>query len=115
MGNVLNLTTIDPNNWIINNTGSIVKDVTLVGGIDELVIENNYSIFPNPSNGVFSIESTNAGNNQLTILDTRGRKISTMEFQKEGKFDLSNQKSGNYIIQITNEKGEEHIKTIVKN
>lgn len=116
MNNVTNLTSIDPNNWIINNTGSIVHDLTMLAGINELSEEQNtYNIFPNPSNGKFTIESSEIGNQHAVILDTRGRIISKMDFQQAGKFDISNEKAGNYIIQITNESGEKRTKTIVKN
>lgn len=116
MSNVTNLKTIDPNNWIINNTGSIIRDLSMTAGINEL--NNNQSIFnvfPNPSNGKFTIESSENGNQHAVLLDTRGRIISELDFQNEGSFDVSNEKSGNYLIQITNEKGEKRIKTVVKN
>jgi hypothetical protein len=116
MGNVLNLNSIDPNNWIINNTGSIIRDITMTMGINEIdVTQSAYSVFPNPSNGIFTVESSETGNNHAVILDTRGRVVSELDFQKNGKFDISNEKSGNYLIQITNEKGEKRTKTIVKN
>ena len=116
MGNITNLNSIDPNNWIINSTGSIIQDPTMLAGINELNSSNKvYSVFPNPSNGNFTIESSELGENSVVILDTRGRTISTLNFQKEGVFDISNEKSGSYILQITNEKGEKRIKTIVKN
>ncbi len=116
MSNVLSFAAIDPNNWIINNSGSIIRDQTMLAGIDELNTANAiYSVFPNPSNGEFNIKSTELGNNHLIIVDTRGRQISEMDFQKDGTFDVSKEKSGNYILQITNDKGEKRIKTIVKN
>lgn len=116
MSNVLSFAAIDPNNWIINNSGSIIRDQTMLVGIDELNEPNAiYSVFPNPSNGEFNIESSELGNNHLIIVDTRGRQISEMDFQKDGTFDISKEKSGNYILQITNDKGEKRIKTIVKN
>ena len=116
MGNVISFASIDPNNWIINNSGSIIKDVTMLAGIDELNTDKTiYSVFPNPSSGEFNIESSEFGNNHLIIVDTRGRQISEMDFQKDGTFDISKEKSGNYILQITNDKGEKRIKTIVKN
>lgn len=116
MGQVTNLNAIDPNNWVINNVGSIVNDPTMMAGLNDLNTTNNvYSIYPNPSNGNFTIETNELGDNSVTILDTRGRKISNLNFQKVGHLDISNEKSGNYILQITNEKGEKRIQTIVKN
>jgi len=116
MGQVTNLNAIDPNNWVINNVGSIVNDPTMMAGLNDLNTTNSvYLIYPNPSNGNFTIETSELGDNSVTILDTRGRKISDLNFQKVGQLDISNEKSGNYILQITNEKGEKRIQTIVKN
>ena len=53
LGNVINLDEIDPNNWIINDVGTIVHDQTLVAGLSENTKVDYYSIAPNPSNGVF--------------------------------------------------------------
>lgn len=116
MGNVTNLTAIDPNNWIINNNGSIIRDMTMTASLNENITELvNYTIFPNPTNGYFTIESSENDLKQIVILDTRGRVITKSDFQLIGNFDISNEKSGNYIIQITNENGEKRVKTIVKN
>ncbi len=116
MSDVTNLNSIDPNNWIINNVGSIVHDNTMLAGLEDIGAANSvYSIFPNPSNGNFTIETTDLGENKVVILDTRGRKITDLHFQNKADFDISNEKSGNYILQITNDKGEKRIQTIVKN
>lgn len=116
MGNVTNLTAIDPNNWIINNNGSIIRDMTMTADLNENNTELvNYTIFPNPTNGNFTIESSENNSKHVVILDTRGRIITETNFQLKGNIDISNEKSGNYIIQITNESGEKIVKTIVKN
>ena len=114
MGNVTDLSMIDPNNWIINNTGTIQHDVNFLGA-NELVKSEYYTIAPNPSNGIFSISTGSTGINTLVVLDTRGRIILNTEFASSVNIDLTEQKSGYYIVQLTNDKGERRIKTIAKN
>lgn len=114
VGNVNNLTAIDPNNWIINKVGSISQDGALALP-ESNGINDTYTIFPNPSNGIFEISSDFSGTNEIVILDIRGRKISDSSFNKQGKIDLTKEVNGYYILQITNEQGEKRVKTILKN
>jgi len=114
MGDVSQLQSIDPNNWIINKIGSIQNDDTFTSlGIAENTI-SDYSIAPNPSEGKFTLSSSEIGVNHVTILDIRGRTITSLDFEKELNFDLSKEESGYYILQLENESGARRIKTIVK-
>jgi len=114
MGDVSQLQSIDPNNWIINKIGSIQNDDTFTSlGIEENTI-STYSIAPNPSDGKFTLTSSENGRNRVTIIDIRGRTINSLEFEKELNFDLSKEEAGYYILQIENESGARRIKTIVK-
>ena len=114
MGNVTNITEIDPNNWIINKVGSITHDTNATAGITEEKADY-YDVFPNPTTGNVSVTTGSNGNNMIVLLDSRGRIIETTQFENSIELDLSNEKSGHYIIQMTNDKGEKRIKTIVKN
>lgn len=115
MGDVTDLNAIDPNNWIINNTGSIVHDLTMLAGLEDLNSNGiSYEIYPNPSKGMFTIETEEKGKNQLLILDTRGKQIFTSTFEEKMNVDLSTEQAGYYIVQIINEQGDKRIKTIMK-
>jgi aminopeptidase N len=54
MGNVTNISEIDPNNWIINKVGSITHDTNATAGITEEK-EDYYDVFPNPTTGNVSV------------------------------------------------------------
>lgn len=115
MNNVNNLSGIDPNNWIINDIGTIVKDLTLTNSIDDLTELKDYIISPNPSNGEYLIETEMAGNHEYKIFDTRGKLIDEGNFSSSAQLDLTAHKSGNYIMKLTSEIGDARVKILVKN
>lgn len=113
IGDVTGIVEIDPNNWIINQVGSIVEDPSFVAGMNTL--ENNfYSIYPNPSNGHFTVSTNTVGVQTIVVLDTRGRTIINDSFNFEYALDLNNVENGYYIVKLADNNGNIRIKTIVK-
>jgi len=116
LGNVIQLNQIDPNNWIINNQGPVVHDQNYTGvGLNELNEGMTYTISPNPSNGVFTINANHDKNINVRVYDLNGRSISSFSFSNSTSLDLSEEENGYYIVHITNENGMKIVKTIVKN
>ena len=114
ISNVANLTHIDRDNWIINQTGTITNDPTLTVTIPS--IEANYfSVYPNPSNGEFNISVVNNDDHELVVLDTKGRIVHEATITSTYAMDLSGLDAGYYIVYLSSENGEKRIKTIVKN
>lgn len=114
MSNVVNLSLIDPNNWVINQTGTITHDQNFTAlGITEMdpVYVN---VFPNPSNGIFNIETDLETEQEITIFDSRGRFILTDKFINSYLLDLSEYHDGFYIIHLKDASGAKRIKTLVK-
>jgi hypothetical protein len=74
--------------------------------VDEVSLEN-LDIYPNPSQGKFTIElSTNSSSNiQLSIYDLRGRSLVNKHYDVFGKFqqelDVSHLASGIYLLKLT--------------
>jgi hypothetical protein len=69
-------------------------------GIDEITVQGNYSIYPNPSNKTVTISGTYPGRKVVSIYNTVGQEISTSA-QYEGKqtqVDVSNLSNGIYFI-----------------
>lgn len=64
---------------------------------------NDLQIHPNPSSGIFNIELTEPA--QITLMDSRGRKV--MESNGNGRFalDLSAHSTGTYTLRLRTEKG----------
>lgn len=84
----------------------IVQSAT---GIEETAMLANINIYPNPTNGKFSIEFNNADipsekDCSLEIYNIRGQKIyQTPVLDPTSVFDLSNQSDGIYFIKIKND------------
>lgn len=79
-------------------------DFTVTLGIDEPAA-NKIMLFPNPSTGIFNIQSDGSIDNAvLTIADLNGRIVhrSITESLKDKQLDLNNLQSGIYILNIKN-------------
>jgi hypothetical protein len=78
-------------------------------GINDSKQENNIIVYPNPTEGKFTIEINNSVNDQLDICiyNLTGNKILCKHLEYAGsqkqvhRFDLSNQPSGMYLLRIT--------------
>jgi aminopeptidase N len=115
LGNISNLTELDPNNWVINEVGTIVKDPAFTNSIDDLTELVDYVISPNPSNGNYLVETEIAGSHDFRIYDTRGKLVQEGNFSSSTKVDLTSEVNGNYIMQLTTENGDARVKILVKN
>ncbi len=93
--------TIDPQNWIINNLGTIIQDNSLVNLTE--VNENNIvlTIVPNPNNGIFTI-----GNQQadcwVSVFNMQGKNILNKQLAPNEVIDLQNFGKGTYLLEIKN-------------
>jgi hypothetical protein len=78
-------------------------------GINEWNIEENTAIYPNPSNGIFNIDSNERleMTDELNIFNLMGKKIysSNMHLPDVLTIDISSQPNGIYLLQIKKEKG----------
>jgi len=78
---------------------------TFITGVDENTANNGVSIFPNPNNGIFSLE-VNASDATVKVMNTQGQIILTKNILKNNaKIDLSNNAKGIYFITVTSENG----------
>ena len=75
-----------------------------------------FSVYPNPSNGVFRLNIEEDGDTpyQVQIVDLIGKEMlnQTVKAQEETTFDLSNAPKGVYFIKITQGR-EQIIKRVV--
>ncbi len=88
--------------WTIIVEGGYVSDINN--------IENQISIYPNPSNGIFTINNEQLTNNngQLTITDITGKIIKQYTItctERSQSVNLENQPKGIYFLTIKTEKG----------
>lgn len=103
---------VDPNNWIINEVGSIVKDDFL--SVSKESATPDLTIFPNPSAGAFTISINDDSKMMVYVYSPRGEAVHKEMFYKTTKLDLHDLSGGYYIIKITDDKGRAWIKTVVK-
>jgi Secretion system C-terminal sorting domain len=81
------------------------------------VLENEVSIFPNPSNGIFNLKGVNNDltNSKIEIFNSIGTQIYKSELKQDSnEIDISNQSKGIYFIKISNE-GKTQTKKIILN
>ena len=87
-------------------------------GIDDPNIDSGFNIFPNPSDGLFTIKGSFLKENNLIIeiFNTVGQPVMTRksEHLNECHIDLSGIANGTYFVQISNNR-EVYLKTVVIN
>ncbi|WP_107037704.1 M1 family aminopeptidase [Brumimicrobium mesophilum] len=113
-GSSLQTFVIDPNNWIVNKTGSITEDVNYLS-IDEESKSVDLRIFPNPSNGQFNVEMDDHSEKFIKVFTSQGKTVYEGSFNSAVKLDLQSKKSGYYIVKISDKNGHQWVKTIVLN
>jgi hypothetical protein len=91
---------IDPKNWIINKVGSITEDPNLNVGIESNFEVKNMRVYPNPSNGEFSIQNIPLNACSFELFDQSGRFILTQKVTKEEQIRLPEVSEGTYIFSV---------------
>lgn len=68
---------------------------------------NNFSLFPNPTSSVFTIQSNNQLINSVQVTDINGRivKNSSFETVTNATLDISDLKSGMYFVSVQTDNG----------
>jgi len=66
--------------------------------------DDDYSIYPNPTNGFVTIEM-NAFENDLEVYTSSGKRLQQLSFVQKTSLDLSNYSSGLYWIKLINSEG----------
>jgi hypothetical protein len=115
ISSITNLSAIDPNNWIINKTSGIFKDLSLLEIKNNTIPESSISISPNPTNGPVNIKLNEEIEAELTVYDSKGKIILVKSFQKETDIDLGNRNSDLFIFKIESKSDGSKTLKIVKN
>ncbi len=78
---------------------------TYITGVGENTEINEVSIYPNPNNGVFTL-NVNANDARVNVMNTQGQVIlSKNVLSKKESIDLSNNAKGIYFVTVTSENG----------
>jgi|21_taG_2_1085346.scaffolds.fasta_scaffold02376_4 hypothetical protein len=72
-------------------------------GIDDISIENTITIFPNPSNGLFTIKTQDHENQtiNLLVINTLGKVIDEISFTNKAELNLTEQAKGIYYLRLS--------------
>jgi Zn-dependent metalloprotease len=98
------------NGWTANYTSTIIT------GVEETLLMKDLKIFPNPTSGIFTIESCLENAVTAQILDMAGKQVLKTYILNVGtnQIDASELSKGIYLIKLTYEGGY-HIERLVLN
>ena len=71
--------------------------------IDETVVDNNVSVYPNPTNGLLNVNG--CGTMRITVSNMLGQTLFETTAEDNTTLDLSQYESGMYLIRIETESG----------
>jgi PKD repeat protein len=83
-----------------SDTTKLVVTVT-TAGIDKLVLNNNFNLYPNPNKGKFIID-TGSGNQayDAVIYNCEGKQVYATEFKQSTEIDMRENRAGIYFLQL---------------
>ncbi len=100
------------NLFIADNNNNIIREVNAVTiGIDEIAIANTLNIYPNPSSGIFTIESPGiSGKVLVEVYNVFGGNVFETSLTQTtrgstNEINLTSLPSGIYFIQLVSQKG----------
>ena len=101
----------------VNEEGVVIDDFGLEGtvlSIDSTELQNNFLVYPNPSNGTFNLSWSLPGNADVTVYNYLGKQVLHNKNIKRTthSVDLSNMSSGLYFIKV-NIDGKQATKKVI--
>jgi aminopeptidase N len=101
--------TVDPSNWIINNTGTIIQDNSLA--VSDITKNEEILISPNPNSGIFTIANLKE-KAQINVIDMFGKIVKKVDFEPSTFLNLKELESGNYLLEILLPSNQKRLKLI---
>lgn len=106
----------ESNAWIVASTGKIYKGAPKPSSIFNNRTSINFSVFPNPTAGLVTIENPNK-NNKLTITITNliGQLISEFVMENTERLEINIEgEAGVYFVKAINQNGNQRIVKVIK-
>jgi hypothetical protein len=103
-----------------NNCKGTASAMINLTGINEVSAVANYSIYPNPNNGTFTLDFVNADNDnyRISVRNVIGQIVSDRSIQIEGNntevINLNGVESGVYFVTVKGAKGERTDRVVIK-
>jgi len=88
-----------------NNTMVLVNVILGIQGINQVSGNKQISIYPNPNNGNFVIETNAYSKQTMQLFDVNGKLVLTQTINGKINIDASNLAEGVYNLSITNNEG----------
>jgi len=109
--------TVSGSNGTCSGNQIITLTVNACTGLQTLASGNNITLYPNPSNGVFTVSSTsNTGKLEVAIVNTLGQTV-VMESSKDPNvllLDMSSFSKGVYYVKIQMNDGMKLLKVVLQ-
>ena len=97
----------DPNNWLLNDSASVVKNVDLIPvSAATINLENSVHLYPNPTNDFIQIDYSSSNQAYYILREMNGREIQKAILYPKNKIDLTRLSSGIYSLEIENSTGK---------
>ncbi|KAA9345676.1 M1 family aminopeptidase [Adhaeribacter soli] len=95
---------VDPNNWILNRTGTIAKNTSLVSGISApLAAGQKLNLFPNPTTDWLQVSDLTFKAESIRIFDMAGKQLrSEKPLSPQHRIDVKGLPQGMYLLQFSN-------------
>jgi aminopeptidase N len=93
----------DPNNWVINKVVGPTQNTSLTSTGEELSINSELVVSPNPSSGVFTIKNAKGS---YFVTDINGKQVAKGNCEIQTMIDISKEANGIYILQINDVNGK---------
>ncbi|MGJ8591030.1 MAG: T9SS type A sorting domain-containing protein [Aquaticitalea sp.] len=119
-----NLWAWGPNNFGQTGNGSPGGNITAPVSINCATLgtdaknlkRNQYSIFPNPTSNILTIENPFSGNIQLRVINQLGQMVvEQQQITERGSLDVTALSKGLYLLSITSEDGKSQTIKFIKN
>ena len=100
------------------NTGGIFKfDGSFTLGTNNVAATKNFTASPNPTSGMLTLSSDNAMISEVYVIDMLGKQVLTASFDSvsSASINMSNLKTGVYIVSTKDSAGKVEVMRVVKN
>ena len=96
---------------VVKDVASASNSVTVMYIFDSQLVDTydpqtlNFRVFPNPSEGLFSIGNTEGRAELLEVYSTTGQLLLTYDVRANNWYDLAKLQSGNYLVRLSDHEG----------
>lgn len=90
---------------------SLNSSITL--STEEISLDDQISICPNPTSNEATIQLGNNGNYQIDIIDLNGRLIQSNQIKNAATFQINGLNRGTYFVKVTDENGSSATKKLI--